>query len=122
MIRFLISFVLVALSASASNAYVSSEGHEYESRCNENGMVLTSVDPVSRFIEAGSNSKVVKGKEVIYLGVQCDASNKVLGEGEWGWANGGFWITFPGGRVSFPRQEIYCVEGGPQPFNLECNK
>lgn len=110
------------LTPSVAAAYVSSEGHEYSSTCNESGMVLTSVNPVSRFIEQGADSHVISGKEKIYLGIRCDAYNKALGKGEWGWANGGFWIEFASGRVSFPRQEVYCKENEPQPFDMECHK
>ena len=76
----------------------------------KDGVVFRSAFPVSRFIEAGADSRVVEETEVIYLGVSCDVRSKVLGAGTWSWANGGFWLNFENQRISFPRQEVSCDE------------
>ncbi|TLP49132.1 MULTISPECIES: hypothetical protein [Cohaesibacter] len=102
---FLSSFSFHAMAGD----YVSSEAHAYRMSCNKDGYVLTSSYPVFRFIEGGAMSRVeTLNPEKIYLGRSCDASHKVLGQGEWCWANGGFRATFDGHVIGFPRQEIYC--------------
>lgn len=86
----------------------SGDGHAYEVSCNENGFVLTSLYPVFRFIENGAASTIEEGIETIYLGRSCDAFTKTFGEGQWGWANGGFIATFDRFSIGFPRQEPFC--------------
>jgi len=105
---------------SSAEAYVSSEGHRYDYTCNEHGMVLKSVFPVSRFIEGGAGSEVIEETEVIYLGTNCDARHRLFGNGSLRWANGGFWVSFDNvfvegvsimpssHEIYFPRQEILC--------------
>ncbi|WP_189412486.1 hypothetical protein [Neogemmobacter tilapiae] len=101
------------LFMSANMAYaetptvVSSAGDRYSISENENGGILTSLYPKSRFVEAGANSYVVDGLDVIYFGKDCDAFHKVFGKGTFGWANGGFLATFESGaEIGFPRQDL----------------
>jgi len=108
--RYFITFLFLAIYNTGSFAYVS-EGHEYSLTCNKDGYVLTSRLPVSRFLEAGVASRVVKSNERIYLGKNCDASHSVMGGGKWCWANGGFGADFSKGEVWFPRQELICSQG-----------
>ncbi|MDX3774091.1 hypothetical protein QE250_08210 [Chromatiaceae bacterium AAb-1] len=68
--------------------YVDGSGAVYMLTINENGGVLKS------------------GKDTLYLGRGCDAYAPQYGKGSWGWANGGFVITFDAHSVGFPRQEI----------------
>lgn len=103
-------YLLAGLGASAAMAqgftYVSGEGHQYRYERNENGAVLTSLYPVARFTGFGAMTRIETGTEVLYLGRDCDAYSKVLGEGNWSWANGGFVVEFDNHRIGFPRQEI----------------
>ena len=101
----------------AASDYVS-DGHEYTLTCNENGYVFRSKYPVSRFIEAGADSKVIElNPEKIYLGKDCDAHHKVYGGGKWCWANGGISVEFALHSFGFPRQELICEK---EPEN-NCN-
>lgn len=111
-----ISLALVAATTAAS-AYVA-DGHEWDLQCNDNGFKLRSKSVVTRFIEAGVNSRAEKSRETLYLGRSCDALHSVLGSGTWCWANGGFKADFSGTTIGFPRQELYC-EPKP-PFVLGC--
>lgn len=95
-------------TALAQAVYTSSEGHSYRATCNTNGYIITSVYPVSRFTSGDASGQIVQQIEVIYLGKSCDAFSKVLGQGQWCWANGGFVADLEGGSVGFPRQELYC--------------
>ncbi len=95
--------------------YVSSN-HSWSVSCNKSGYVLRSQYPVSRFHEAGAGSYVTRERETLYLGRSCDASNSVLGDGKWCWANGGFFAEFGRYNMGFPRQELVCpnaVDGFP---------
>lgn len=103
-------------------AYLSGDGHVYNGICNEDGMVLTSEYPVGRFRGIGANTRQVIEIETLYLGTGCDASSEHLGEGSWGWANGGFIIEFPDTSIGFPRQEVHCPEEGPQPDLSQCSQ
>jgi len=108
----LLFFSCVSLPAVAGD-YVSSEAHAYRMSCNKDGYILTSSYPVFRFVEGGAMSRIeTLDPEKIYLGRSCDASHKVLGRGEWCWANGGFRASFGGRVIGFPRQEIYCPSAG----------
>ena len=86
--------------------YVSGAGDDYRISANANGYVLTSRYPKARFVEAGANSRVVRGIETFYFGKACDAAHEVFGNGRWGWANGGFGAEFGGFTLMFPRQEL----------------
>ena len=102
-------FATLATATAASDAdyHVSGAGDDYAIAVNENGYVLTSRYPKARFIEAGADSRVVRGVETFYFGRNCDAAHAVFGTGRWGWANGGFGADFPGGfQLRFPRQEL----------------
>lgn len=114
--------IALCLLASPATAYVSSEGHEYAAHCTEDGLVLETSGSVTRILENGANTQHVSGRETIYLGRACDAYTKAWGYGTWSWANGGFVVTFPRHEYGFPRQEIYCPDDQPQPFNdlLQC--
>ena len=92
--------------ATAAN-YVA-DNHSWTITCNGSGYQLKSVYPVSRFIEAGINSKVSEGIETLNLGKSCDAQHTVLGTGKWCWANGGFTAEFSSHSIGFPRQELSC--------------
>ncbi len=108
---------LITLAAPAS-AYMSGEGHEYRLTCNANGYSLKSVNPVGRFIGHGAGTQIKSERETLALGRSCDAHVKAFGYGEWCWANGGFFATFPGGKIEFPRQELFCE---PEPkYELNC--
>ncbi len=102
---------LVFTAAQAGFVYVSNEGHRYGHQLNANGAVLTSLFPVARFTGTGAATQVITETEILYLGRNCDAFSKVLGNGRWGWANGGFVVEFPGKSISFPRQEIDANNG-----------
>lgn len=67
----------------------SSDNVVYSVTYNKNGAVLASPS----------------GKKV-YLGKDCDSFSKKHGKGTWGWANGGFKVTFKNKGIGFPRQEI----------------
>lgn len=114
----LMLMIVAALSLpSVAGAYVSDEGHEYTQSCNTSGVILRSNHPVTRQVGYSAGAKYWKGIEVIYLGKNCDALNLIYGAGEWSWANGGFWVTFPGKEFAFGAQEIYCPGGGEPPTN-----
>jgi hypothetical protein len=116
--RILFASAIFVASSAMAQTYVA-EGHEYKLTCNDAGYVLKSVGSVSRFVEAGADSSVVKGREKIFLGKSCDASHKLYGTGQWCWANGGFRVVFSGHEFGFPRQELYCE---PEPsFSNNCN-
>lgn len=107
-----LSLVLFATGAVAEDwIYISGEGHQYQYARNANGAVLTSLYPVARFTGTGALTQVETGIETLYLGRDCDAFAKVLGEGTWAWANGGFVVEFGGHRIGFPRQEIDAGQG-----------
>lgn len=101
---------------------VSSDGHSYQVTCNESGFILTSTYPVSRFIENGVLSTVREGIETIYLGKSCDAFTEAYGAGTWGFANGGYAVSFEDYRVGFPRQAPYCEgdDAAPRTFDFNC--
>lgn len=92
--------------------YVSSLGDEYAVLANENGVVLTSLYPKAWFIEAGIQSTIEKGHDVIFLGRSCDAFHKLFGNGKWVQANGAFLVTFDAISFGFPRQELVMENGG----------
>ncbi len=46
-----------------------------------------------------------RGGIVIYIGRNCDARSPRYGVGRWGWANGGYLVTFRQRRFGFPRQD-----------------
>ena len=117
-----LAIILACVLATPAEAYVSSEGHEYISHCTKDGLVLQTEGTVTRTLENGANTQYVRGPETIYLGRGCDAYTKAWGYGTWAWANGGFVVTFPRYEYGFPRQEIYCPKGDPQPFDeaLQC--
>lgn len=95
----------------AGPVYSSSEGHRYDYSLNDNGAVLMSVNPVTRFKGSGAGTEEVTGTETLYLGRDCDAFSPVLGHGRWSWANGGFVVELDGARIGFPRQEIEAGQG-----------
>jgi hypothetical protein len=97
-----------AAAVFAEQTRVSSEGHEYELTCNQDGFVLSSLYPVARTVGRGAATQYVSEIEKLYLGRSCDAASPSQGEGEWCWANGGFKVDFAEGVVGFPRQELYC--------------
>lgn len=94
--------------------YVSGAGDDYTIASNANGYVLTSRYPKARFVEAGTDSRVVRGVETFYFGKDCDAFHDLFGNGTWGWANGGFGAEFDSFRLMFPRQEL------PEGPGLDC--
>ncbi|MGI9355301.1 MAG: hypothetical protein ACR2PF_09115 [Rhizobiaceae bacterium] len=113
-----VAAVSLLMAASPAHAYVS-DGHEYTLSCNQDGYVLTSVNPVARTIGSGAGTEQVKGTEFINLGKSCDASHKLFGTGKWFWANGGVRAEFEGHVFGFPRQELLCE---PEPaFSGNCN-
>ncbi len=96
----------------AQDGYISSFGDEYTLVANPDGMILSSVHPKAWFIEAGADSRVERGTDVLFLGRSCDAFHRLWGKGTWGEANGGFVVRFPGGRdYGFARQELPAAEG-----------
>ncbi|WP_157776498.1 hypothetical protein [Nitratireductor aquibiodomus] len=107
----LICSVLCSGAMAGPAPYTSADGHQYTYASNENGAMLESINPVSRFKGQGAGTRVITGTEKLYLGKSCDAYSEVLGSGSWGWANGGFIVDFPKASVKFPRQEI-TVPGG----------
>lgn len=114
-----IIIILVSVSApSTAGGYVA-DGHEWDLQCNDNGFRLRSKSVVTRFIEAGVNSRAEKGRETMYLGRSCDALHSVLGGGTWCWANGGFKADFSGTTIGFPRQELICERA--LSFSLDCD-
>ena len=106
--RSLIIALMIGGPASAEDArWISSLGDAYTALENANGGILTSVYPKFWFVEAGANSHVEEGPDIIYFGKSCDAFHKVFGKGTFGWANGGFAVEFESGqRIGFPRQEL----------------
>ncbi len=98
----------LACAALPAQAYVSGAGHLYEATCNASGIVLRSTYPVGRFFGQGAGTTISDTRETIYLGAHCDAARDGFGAGTWGWANGGFRVTFPEIEIGFPRQEIHC--------------
>lgn len=103
--------VLLAGPARAEEGFVSDFGDDYVLVANPDGMILSSVHPKAWFIEAGAASHVERGTDVIFLGKSCDAFHRLWGKGSWGQANGGFRVSFPGGRdYGFPRQELPVAE------------
>lgn len=99
--------VLAAIGQTAAANYVG-DNHSWVVTCNSSGYVLTSKHPVSRFVEAGMNSRTTEEIESIYLGTGCDAEHKLFGKGKWCWANGGFQAEFTDHSIGFPRQELIC--------------
>lgn len=89
-----IPFMLQPLLAKAEQqpaeplTYTAGSGVTYTLSLNQHGGVLSA-----------ENDK-------LYLGRNCDAYSTEHGKGSWGWANGGFIITFENLSVGFPRQEI----------------
>ena len=127
MIRYLAAALLVGASfcfsvspVLADATYTSASGHDYKLTCNENGFVLTSVYPVSRFVGSGADTKTVRGTEIIYMGRSCDAFSETLGGGAWCWANGGFFVEVAGSGIGFPRQELYCANDDDLGFSCRC--
>lgn len=109
------ALVLMLASAPATATdwtYVSSLGDEYAVAANENGVVLTSIYPKAWFIEAGADSKIEKGQDVIFIGRSCDAFHKLFGNGKWEQGNGGFLVMFDAISFGFPRQELIMENGG----------
>lgn len=98
-------------SAQDDPVYVSDEGHQYRYTLNQDGAVLESLFPVARFTGSGAMTEVITGTETLYLGRNCDAFSKVLGQGSWAWANSGFAVEFQTRRIAFPRQEIDAGNG-----------
>lgn len=118
---FLIAVATVAATvAVAQPAQVSSEGHKYALTCNANGYVMTSRNPVVRRVGSGAESHFVTGTETIYLGRSCDAFHATFGAGSWCWGNGGFVVELPGGRIGFPRQELYCPSADSLGLSCTC--
>lgn len=107
--------------ATPAVAYVSDEGHNYSAICTKHGVVLTSDATVTRQIGHGVGTDYWTGREKLFLGKQCDAMNQIFGKGTWGWANGGFFVTFEGKEITFGRQELYCPGGEEPPSGLDCN-
>jgi hypothetical protein len=79
------------------------------------GAALQSGRDAARYVDGGGKGWTLRenrhgavlrrrGTE-IYLGRACDARSPQLGRGRWGWANGGFLITFPRRHIGFPRQD-----------------
>lgn len=99
---------LLPLPVSAQEYDYYGDNHSWSMSCNKSGYVLRSRYPVTRFKEAGTNSKLNHANETLYLGQSCDASHTVLGEGKWCWANGGFIAEFQSSKMGFPRQELNC--------------
>lgn len=109
---FLVS--LSTLPAQADIERISSDGDTYVVSENENGFVLTSKYPKSRFIEDGSNSQFIEVWEIFYFGKSCDTYHERLGDGTWSWANAGFGADFANRfSIWFPRQDVPW-EGGFQ--------
>lgn len=89
----------------------SSSGHEYIVTCNENGYVIKSKYPVSRFLGDIAYTKPSSTYEAVSLDEECRAYVNSLGaggSGKWCWANGGVSLEFPKLNIGFPRQELRC--------------
>ncbi|MEM9630111.1 MAG: hypothetical protein AAGA50_02205 [Pseudomonadota bacterium] len=97
-----------------------SDNHSWSLSCNNSGYVLQSQYPVTRFHEAGAGSSVTRERETLYLGRSCDASNSVLGDGKWCWANGGFFAELGEYRMGFPRQELICPNEADDVLDCRC--
>lgn len=121
---FLIS-ITAAFAGSISSAvseefdYVG-DNHSWSLLCNQSGYVMRSQFPVSRFHEAGANSKISNEIETLYLGRSCDAKHSVLVAGSWCWANGGFVVELERQRIGFPRQELQCPVRESQSLGCQC--
>lgn len=102
--------ILAAMLSSPANAEVeriSASGDIYTVSENENGFVLTSKFPKSRFIDQGARSFVVEGPDVFYFGRSCDTFHNLFGAGTWSWANAGYGAQFDSGfSLWFPRQDV----------------
>lgn len=75
-------------SMAPNSSYLDGKGNEYTASINQHGAVLRS------------------DRIAIYLGRTCDAYSPQYGTGSWGWANGGFLVTFKSLTIGFPHQEI----------------
>lgn len=93
------------LVTTAAHAYEGSDGLVYEITCDKAGYVLTPD----------------KGQP-LYLETTCNAYQWPHGSGTWGWANGGFWADLQDGRVAFGRQELFCRDADPPPFEAGCRQ
>jgi len=116
MIRTLLATAALTALATTSQAevegdYISLAGHQYTHALADDGTVsLTSLYPVARFTGFGASMEVIMGTESLYLGRNCDAYSKVMGEGKWSESNGGFRLEFDDLTIIFPRQEIETAE------------
>lgn len=79
---------LASLAIAQDTSYVDGEGDVYTSRRDRSGIVLDSFFTTIRLTPA------------------CEASSPRYGTGTWGWANGGFVVTFADRTVGFARQQI----------------
>lgn len=111
----------VALANANDDIVYIGDNHSWIGTCNASGYQLTSKYPVSRFIEAGVDSRSTEEVETLYLGKSCDASHKVLGKGKWCQANGGFSAEFErGASIGFPRQELSCPNEADEVQGCAC--
>lgn len=94
--RFALTALVLSLAGSGSAAgYTLSGGTTYAAQCNADGAIMT---PVS-----GNGP-------TIYLGKSCDAFVTGHGEGQWGWANGGFIAVVDDTEYPFRRQDFPCYD------------
>lgn len=106
------ALAIAGTPAAAQEGFVSGFGDEYTLVANPDGMILSSVFPKAWFIDAGADSHVERGTDVLFLGRSCDAFHRLWGKGRWGQGNAGFSVMFADGRAyGFPRQELPAAEG-----------
>ena len=107
------------LACGTAGAYTS-EGHEYDLSCNENGYVLRSQDRVSRTTERGGVARTVTRRETLYLGRSCDAFHRLFGVGKWCWTDQGFGAEFIEQSIWFPEQQLLCPGNHPLNDRRDC--
>ncbi|OSQ51354.1 hypothetical protein [Marivita geojedonensis] len=62
--------------------------------------------------DAGAQLTSDNGSEQFDMSADCSASSAKRGIGNWGWANGGFFVDFNSASFSFPRMDAPVEDGG----------
>lgn len=109
-----ITFLFLIISTSFAYMGSYSDGTtEFTTTKNKHGVILRSTGVQYEWVGMGVNTSIEKiegaprlPEIVLYLGKSCDAYSEIYGEGTWGWANGGFVITFKNETFGFGRQEL----------------